>query len=72
MKKIFSFILIGSGGFLVLASGLLGLGFGRIVITNVIIKASLEAVIELVALVIISVLGFVIGFYLMRTGKVLK
>lgn len=72
MKKIFSFILIGSGGLLVLASGLLGLGFGRIVITNVIIKGSREAVIELAAFVVISGLGFVTGFYLMRTGKVLK
>lgn len=72
MKKLLSFIIIVIGGFLVLASSVLGLGIGRIAITDVIIKGSRESVFELVSLVIISVLGFVIGFYLIRTARALK
>jgi len=72
MKKLLSFIIIVIGGFLVLASGVLGLGFGRIAITDVIIQGSRESVFELVSLVIISGLGFVIGYYLIRTARALK
>ena len=72
MKKLLSFTIIVIGVFLILASGLLGLGFGRIAVTDLIIQGSRESVFDLVSLVIISGLGFVIGYYLIQTARGVK
>ena len=54
------------------ASGVIGLGFGRVFIADAISIGGRGAVIELVSIVIISGLGFGIGYTLMRIGKALK
>ena len=57
---------------LVFASGVIGLGFGAIYLMGVIGTGGREAVGELVTIVVVSGIGFVIGFILIRVGRTLK
>ena len=72
MKKLFCFTFIVSGALLAFASGIIGLGFGAIYLMGVIGTGGREAVGELVTIVVVSGIGFVIGFILIRVGRTLK
>ena len=72
MKKLICIIFIGSGALLVFAAGTIGLGFGAIYLMGAIGTGGREGVGELVTIVTISGIGFVIGFILIRVGRVLS